>query len=95
MTENSGIPRGTRKNRIGEVVSNRADKTIVVKVERKAPHPLYRKIVKRTRKYYAHDELNQAQVGDRVEIQETRPLSKMKRWRLVTIVQRTATATEE
>ncbi len=94
MTEHTEKTRGNRKKRTGMVVSNRQDKTIVLRVERRTKHPLYGKIVKRSKKYYAHDELNQAAVGDLVEIQETRPLSKLKRWRLVSIVQRTAAAIE-
>ncbi len=95
MTENQQeAKRGYRKKRTGRVVSNRADKTVVVRVERRTEHPRYGKTVKRSKKYYAHDELNQAEVGDLVEIQETRPLSKLKRWRLVSIVQRTAAVVE-
>jgi len=94
MNEKTEKKRGTRKQRFGTVVSNRPDKTIVVRVERRTRHPLYRKTVKRTSKCYVHDELNQANVGDLVEIQETRPLSKLKKWRLVTIVKRTAAAAE-
>ncbi len=86
--------RGTRKHRTGTVLSNRQDKTIVVRVDRRTQHPLYKKTVIRAKKYYAHDPSNEAQVGDVVEIQETRPLSKMKRWCLVSIVQRAATASE-
>lgn len=93
MTENTEQTRGNRKKRVGTVVSNRQDKTIVVRVENTTRHPLYGKIVKRAKKYYAHDALNQAEMGDKVEIQETRPLSKLKHWRLVSIVQRTSTAT--
>lgn len=79
-----------RKVRTGTVLSDRQDKTIVVQVERRAPHPLYKKVVTYRKKYYAHDEDNQCKVGDRVEIEETRPLSKTKRWRLRSIIQRAA-----
>jgi len=79
-----------RKVRTGTVLSDRQDKTIVVQVERRAPHPLYKKVVTYRKKYYAHDEENQCKVGDRVEIVETRPLSKTKRWRLRSILQRVA-----
>ena len=80
--------RGQRKERIGEVVSNRMDKTIVVRVQRRFQHPRFKKVVTRYRKFYAHDEKNEAQVGDRVRIEETRPMSKLKCWRLVTVVER-------
>ena len=78
--------RGFRKVRIGEVVSNKMDKTIVVKIEDSVKHPIYKKIIKRTIKFKAHDENNECNIGDRVEIMETRPLSKDKRWRLTKIV---------
>lgn len=77
-----------RKVRVGTVVSDKTDKTIVVKVETRMPHPLYGKIVRRSRKYTAHDEENQCRVGDLVRIMETRPLSRTKRWRLVEIVEK-------
>ena len=80
--------RGFRKVRIGEVVSNKMDKTIVVKIEDSVKHPIYKKIVKRTIKFKAHDENNECGIGDRVEIMETRPLSKDKNWRLVKIVEK-------
>ncbi|MDI6601281.1 MAG: 30S ribosomal protein S17 [Thermoanaerobacteraceae bacterium] len=80
--------RAKRKERIGLVVSDKMDKTIVVAVEDRVKHPLYGKIVKRTKKYKAHDENNEAHIGDRVLIMETRPLSKEKRWRLVNIIER-------
>jgi small subunit ribosomal protein S17 len=82
------VKRGTRKERVGEVVSNKMAKTIVVKVERRFPHAQYKKIVTAYKKFYAHDEKNEAKVGDRVRIEETRPLSKTKSWRLVEIVER-------
>ncbi|MDI6831069.1 MAG: 30S ribosomal protein S17 [Actinomycetota bacterium] len=77
-----------RKVRVGTVVSDKMDKTIVVKVETRMPHPLYGKIVRRSKKYVAHDEENQCRVGDLVRIMETRPLSRTKRWRLVEIVEK-------
>jgi small subunit ribosomal protein S17 len=81
-----------RKERVGEVVSNRMAKTIVVRVERRFQHPRFRKVVTTFKKFYAHDENNEAQPGDRVRIQETRPQSKTKSWRLVEIVERNRTA---
>ena len=82
------MSRGQRKKRVGSVVSDRQDKTIVVSVERRFAHPLYGKQVTRHKKYYAHDQENEARLGDTVEIIETRPLSKFKRWRLVQVVRR-------
>jgi small subunit ribosomal protein S17 len=82
--------RSRRKTRIGVVSSNAADKTVTVVVERRFPHPLYGKGVKRTKKYHAHDESNEYQVGDVVRIMETRPLSKTKRWRVVELIERPA-----
>lgn len=80
--------RNRRKELVGEVVSNKMQKTIVVRVVRNEPHPLYHKPVKRFRKFAAHDERQEAQVGDIVRIMETRPLSRTKRWRLVEIIQK-------
>jgi len=80
--------RGHRKERVGEVVSDSMDKTIVVRVERRFRHPQFKKVVTAYSKFYAHDEKNEAKTGDRVRIQETRPLSKTKCWRLVQIVER-------
>lgn len=80
--------RPERKVRVGAVVSNKMDKTIVVAVDTRVQHPLYKKIVKRTTKFKAHDEENQCQIGDVVKIMETRPLSKDKRWRLVSIMEK-------
>jgi len=77
-----------RKTRTGKVVSDKMDKTIVVAVEDRVPHPLYKKIIKRTYKLKAHDENNECGVGDRVRVMETRPLSKDKRWRLVEVVEK-------
>ncbi|MCS6831323.1 MAG: 30S ribosomal protein S17 [Armatimonadota bacterium] len=88
MAENGVIARGRRKVRVGVVVSDRMDKTVVVAVERIMRHPLYGKTVKRTRKFHAHDENNECRVGDVVEIMETRPLSKTKRWRVSRVVQK-------
>jgi small subunit ribosomal protein S17 len=80
--------RGERKVRTGVVVSDRMDKTVVVQVEQRKAHPLYGKMLRRTSKLKAHDEDNQAHVGDRVRLVETRPLSKSKRWRLVEVLER-------
>ena len=80
--------RGSRKTRVGLVVSDKMQKTVVVAVERRVPHPVYGKMVTRTSKFKAHDEENTSKVGDRVRIMETRPLSKDKRWRVVEIVER-------
>ena len=82
------MERGLRKKRLGKVVSDKMDKTIVVAVETKVRHPLYGKTVNRTTKFKAHDENNTAKIGDRVLIMETRPLSKDKRWRLVEVVEK-------
>ena len=82
------ISRGYRKTRIGEVVSDKMDKTIVVAIKTKVRHPLYGKMVNRTRKFKGHDENNECGIGDTVKIMETRPLSKDKRWRLVEIVEK-------
>ena len=75
-----------RKQRLGEVVSINADKTIVVRVKRRLRHPLYKKVVTRYKKFYAHDEKGEASVGDRVRIEEMRPISKTKRWRLTEVL---------
>ncbi len=80
--------RNERKVRVGNVVSNKMDKTIVVAIQELVQHKLYKKSVKRTVKFKAHDENNEAQIGDKVSIMETRPLSKHKRWRLVSIVEK-------
>ena len=80
--------RGLRKNRVGVVVSNKMDKTITVKVERRVKHPVYGKIVRMSTKLTAHDEKNECNEGDTVKIMETRPLSKNKRWRLVEVIER-------
>jgi len=78
--------RGLRKTRVGQVVSNKMDKTAVIETVTRVPHPKFGKIVKHVKKFHAHDEENIAQVGDTVRIVETRPLSKLKRWRIVEIV---------
>jgi small subunit ribosomal protein S17 len=85
--------RGNRKERCGEVISNKMAKTSVVRVERRFPHPKYRKVVTAYKKLYAHDEKGEAKPGDRVRIEETRPLSKTKCWRLVEVVERSAEET--
>ena len=77
-----------RKERIGVVTSNKMDKTITVAVKWKAKHPIYGKFVNKTKKYHAHDEKNECNIGDTVRLRETRPLSKLKRWRLVEIIER-------
>ena len=82
------MERNLRKERIGVVVSNKMDKSIVVAVERKEKHPMYGKFVKKTTKFVAHDEKNECSIGDTVSIMETRPLSKTKNWRLVEIVEK-------
>jgi small subunit ribosomal protein S17 len=96
MPETSAQPQpavsaqGRRKQVVGEVVSNQMRKTIVVVVVRKRAHPFYGRVVSKTKKFYAHDEKNEARVGDFVRLEETRPLSKLKRWRLKEIVRRAA-----
>jgi len=82
------VERNLRKTRVGLVVSNKMDKTVVVAIVDNVKHPLYKKIVKRTYKLKAHDENNECNIGDRVKVMETRPLSKDKRWRLVEIVEK-------
>ena len=83
----SDLQRNMRKVKVGKVVSNKMDKTIVVAVEDSVKHDLYKKIVKRTRRFKAHDEKNECGIGDRVKIMETRPLSKEKSWRLVKVLE--------
>jgi small subunit ribosomal protein S17 len=82
--------RGKRKERVGEVISNKMTKTITVRVQRRFPHPRYKKVITGYKKLYAHDEKSEAKVGDRVRIEETRPLSKLKRWRLVEVVEKSS-----
>jgi small subunit ribosomal protein S17 len=84
----SETTRNLRKTRVGKVVSNKMDKTIVVAIEDMVKHPLYGKVIKHTIKIHAHDEENQCTVGDKVMVMETRPLSKTKRWRLVEIIEK-------
>jgi small subunit ribosomal protein S17 len=78
--------RGIRKSLVGEVVSDKMDKTVVVRTVSRVPHPRFGKIIKQTAKFHAHDEKNEAKMGDKVRITETRPLSKTKRWRLVEVL---------
>jgi small subunit ribosomal protein S17 len=84
----ANLNRGHRKERLGEVVSDKMDKTIVVQVERRFRHARFKKVVTAYARFYAHDEKNEAKVGDQVRIQETRPLSRTKCWRLVEVVER-------
>jgi small subunit ribosomal protein S17 len=84
----TGVVRNLRKTRTGLVTSNKMDKTITVKVERKIKHPLYGKFLKKTSSFHAHDEKNECSIGDTVKIMESRPLSKTKRWRLVEVVEK-------
>ncbi len=86
------VTTGKRKTKVGRVVSDKMDKTIVVSVERLARHPLYKRVIRLTTKFKAHDELNEARVGDTVLIEESRPLSATKRWRLVEVVSRAGEA---
>jgi small subunit ribosomal protein S17 len=86
----SEAARAKRKERVGEVISNKMAKTITVRVQRRFAHPRYKKVVTGYKKLYAHDEKSEAKVGDRVRIEETRPLSKIKRWRLVEVVQKSS-----
>src|ERR1041384_812678 len=88
MTESTAAVQGRRKTKVGRVVSDKMDKTIVVSVERLARHRLYKRVIRLTTKFKAHDEANEARVGDTVRIEESRPLSATKRWRLVEVVQR-------
>jgi small subunit ribosomal protein S17 len=90
-TQETGVDtRSSRKTRVGVVVSDKPDKTVVVTVERRFPHPLYGKQVTRSKKYHAHDENNEYRIGDTVRIMETRPLSRTKRWRVVELIERPA-----
>ena len=82
------MERNLRKTRTGKVISDKMDKTIVVAIEDHVKHPIYKKIVKKTYKLKAHDENNECQIGDRVRVMETRPLSKDKRWRLVEVIEK-------
>jgi small subunit ribosomal protein S17 len=87
-TTTTTVDRNLRKTRVGVVSSNKMDKTITVKVERKIKHPLYGKFLKKTTSFHAHDEKNECSIGDTVKIMEARPMSKTKRWRLVEIVEK-------
>jgi small subunit ribosomal protein S17 len=87
-TQAESTTRATRKTRTGEVVSSSMNKTIVVRTVTRVPHRKFGKIVKQMKKFYAHDEQNQAKLGDTVRIMETRPISKLKRWRLVEVIQK-------
>jgi len=87
-TQTETATRAARKTRTGEVVSSRMNKTIIVRTVTRVPHAKFGKIVKQMKKFYAHDEQNQAKPGDTVRIMETRPMSKLKRWRLVEVVQK-------
>ena len=89
-TGSGAVVRRRRQGKIGVVVSNKMQKTIVVEVERLVMHPLYQKYLRRRSRFMAHDEKNECKVGDRVQIKETRPMSKMKRWRVESIVERAA-----
>ncbi len=89
-TEQLKQERGNRKERVGEVISAKMAKTIVVRVQRRFPHPQFKKVVTAYSKFYAHDEKSEAKVGDQVRISESRPISKLKRWRLVEVVERNA-----
>src|SRR2546422_423762 len=86
MAETAQQQKGARKERVGKVIADKMDKTIVVRVERRLVHARYGKVITRSKKFYVHDEKNEAGVGDKVAIEETRPLSKLKRWRLVQII---------
>lgn len=88
MTETDQQSTVRRTEKVGRVVSDKMDKTIVVAVDYLKPHPLYRKIIRKTSKFHAHDEENSCKVGDLVRIEETRPLSRTKRWKVIEIVQR-------
>jgi len=92
MVNPTETARGQRKQRHGQVIANKMAKTIVVRVERRFPHPRFRKVVKAYQKYYAHDEKGEAKPGDWVRIEETRPISRTKRWRLLEIVERCQSA---
>ena len=85
-TTSAAETRALRKTRVGEVISDKMDKTVVVKTITRVPHPKFGKIVKQVKKFHVHDEKNEAKIGDRVSIMETRPLSRLKRWRLVEVI---------
>lgn len=91
MSEQANVTAGSRKTRRGRVVSDAMDKTVIVSVERRVAHPLYGKRVNRRKKYHAHDEGNEFRTGDVVVIEETRPVSKTKRWRVIELIERPET----
>lgn len=93
MSETTQVLRGNRKERVGEVISAKMNKTVVVEVKRRFAHPTFKKVVTEFKKFYVHDEKSEAKTGDRVRIEETRPLSKLKRWRLVEVVEKAEEAT--
>jgi small subunit ribosomal protein S17 len=95
MAETNVSKKTGRATKVGQVVSTKMDKTIVVAVEMKKAHPLYRRVISRSKKFYAHDAENRALVGDVVRIEESQPLSKLKRWRLIDVVRRSALAAQE
>lgn len=88
MEERKTLKRGRRKERVGRVVSSKMDKTVVVAIKRRMAHPIYKKVITRTTKLFAHDEENRSRVGDLVRVMETRPLSRNKRWRLVEVLEK-------
>jgi small subunit ribosomal protein S17 len=92
MSETNTVVRANRKERTGEVIASKMAKTIIVRVERRFPHPQFKKVIKTFKKLYVHDEKQVAKVGDQVRIEETRPLSKTKHWRLVEVVERNTEA---
>lgn len=94
-TASEGAPQSRRNEKVGQVVSTKMQKTIVVEVEMRKAHPKYKRVMKLSKKFYAHDENNTARIGDMVRIRETRPLSKLKRWNLEEIVRRSALAQVE
>jgi small subunit ribosomal protein S17 len=90
MAEGAMEARGARKKKVGTVISDKMEKTVVVRVERLVPHDVYKKYVRRRQNFKAHDEKNEFRIGDRVEIVETRPMSKDKRWRVARLIERIA-----
>jgi len=94
MAETTAKAQGRRKEVVGEVISSRMAKTIVVQIVRKKAHPFYGRVISKAKKFYAHDENNTAHVGDIVRLEETRPLSKLKRWRLKEVIRRATLAPE-
>ena len=94
MAEAASKPQGRRKEVVGEVVSSKMHKTIVVEVVRKKTHSFYGRVISKSKKFYAHDEKNEAHVGDVVRLEETRPLSKLKRWKLTAVIRKSSLAPE-